>query len=122
MNHSKDLHLLERILKWINKMKDVFAEFNIENFDDFESNETCQLAINQLVTNIYELMKKIDVNFYNKIPLLIKLRRRLKLSRNIASHDYEQLDLDIVYKLIISLASQEIISELEAVLHEYGNH
>jgi len=103
-------------------MQDAFEKFAVKNSEDFEREELCQLSIGMLVINVYELTKKIDEDFYVTIPRFISLRRRLKLSRNIASHDYESLDLDIIYKLIVSLTNSEILEELESVLNEPRNN
>ena len=120
MNLNKNQQCVEKILKWTNAMKDIFAELKINSLEDFENNLTCQLAISQLITNVHELLKKIEDDFHKEIPLFMQLRRRIKLSRDIASHDYESLDLDIVYKLLQSLMSDEIIKELEAALNDIG--
>jgi len=119
MHYNKNLQCIEKILKWIKTMRRLFSEFSIETVEDYENCETCQLAISQLVTNVYELVKKIDENFYEYIPKLMNLKRRIKLSRNIASHDYENLDLDIVYKLVLSITRTEITEELEAIINDY---
>jgi len=121
MPYNKNIQCIGRILKWINKMRNLLNEFSILDFDDFENNETCQLAISQLITNVYELVRKIDENFYIHIPKFIKLRNRIKLSRNIASHEYEFLDLDIVYRLVLNLTDEKIINELEAAIIESEN-
>ena len=121
MPYNKNLQRIEKILKWIFKIQDVLSEFSVQNLSDFEDNETCQLAISQLITNIHELVKKVDDDFYTCVPKFIKLRRRIKLSRNIASHDYESLDIDIIYKLLQSLTHIEIIEELEAIKNDIGS-
>jgi uncharacterized protein with HEPN domain len=112
MTHHTNLQYTEKILKWTGKMQGVFHEFNIKSLQDFEQNETCQLAINQLVTNVHELTKKIDAELYDHIPHLVMLKRKLKYTRNIADHDYESLGLDIVYKLVTSLTHADVYNEL----------
>jgi len=41
---------------------------------------------------------------------------RLKAARNIASHDYDSLDFDIIYRRTMQLISKEVSDELEAVI------
>ncbi|MCL1788004.1 MAG: hypothetical protein FWG38_08455 [Defluviitaleaceae bacterium] len=118
MTHHTNLQYTEKILKWTGKMQGVFHEFNIKSLQDFEQNETCQLAINQLVTNVHELTKKIDAELYDHIPHLVMLKRKLKYTRNIADHDYESLGLDIVYKLVTSLTHADVYNELHSAAQD----
>jgi len=113
MAYNKDLHCIELCLRYIKKMKDVFGEFHIKSLEDFENSETCQLAMTQLITNVHEPSKKINTDVIDKMPLFSKLRMRIKVSRNIASHDYESVDLEIVYRLVTNLIRHEVMTELE---------
>ena len=47
------------------------------------------------------------------MPLFSKIG--LKASRNIASHDYDSLDFDVIYKRTRQLLKSEVADELEAV-------
>lgn len=121
MTHGTNLQYTEKILKWTGKMQGVFHEFNIKSLHDFQQNETCQLAINQLVTNVHELTKKIDEELYDHIPHLVMLKRKLKYTRNIADHDYESLGLDMVYKLVTSLTHADVFDELHRAAEDLRN-
>jgi len=121
MEYNKDLHCIELCVKHIKKMRAVFDEFGIKTLEDFEGSETCQLAITQLVTNIHEPSKKIGDDLTAQMPLFSKQRKRIKVSRNISSHDYESVDWEIVYKLVCDLTKDEIIAELEGVANELRN-
>lgn len=102
-------------------MQGVFHEFDINSLHDFQQNETCQLAISQLVTNVHELTKKIDIELYDHIPHLVMLKRKLKYSRNIADHDYESLGLDMVYKLVKTLTHADVFDELHQAAEDLRN-
>ena len=122
MVYNKNLQCIEKILRWTNKMKAVFTEFNINSLEDFENSETCQLAVTQLITNIHELYKKIDEETLEKLPLLSELRRRIKTARNIASHEYEELDLDTIYRTVRRLIKTTLIEELEGAINDFGEN
>ena len=118
MEYNKNLQCIEKILKWVTKIQDVFAKFEIKKYEDFESNEICQLAINQLITNIYELTKKVESGTLDKMPILKKSRSGLKSARNISSHDYDSLDHRIIYRLVKDLADDKFTEELEGMIDE----
>jgi len=52
-----------------------------------------------------------------KVPTVDKVR--LKTARNIASHDYDSLDFDIIYRITLQLISKEVSKELEAVANDF---
>jgi len=118
MMYNKNLQCIEKILKWTNKMREVLQQFDINSFEDFERNETCQLAITQLITNVHELTKKINKDLINKMPILAKSRVGLKNARNISSHDYDSLDYKIVYDIVKDLTSAKFKNELEGMMDE----
>jgi len=118
MVYNKNLQCIEKILKWTNKIRDVLHEFDINSFRDFERDETCQLAISQLITNVHELTKKINKDIIDKMPILAKSRVGLKNARNISSHDYDSLDYKIVYDIVKDLISTKFKNELEEMIDE----
>ena len=118
MTYNKNLQCIEKILRWTLKTQDVLDKFAIHDYADFEHDEICQLALNQLITNIYELTKKIDNEVLDKMPILSKSRFGLKNARNISSHDYDSLDFKIVYRLVKDLTNTNFKKELEDMLDE----
>ena len=118
MQYNKNQQCIIRILKWVQTIQDVFNKFSVQVYDDFEREEICQLAVNQLITNIYELAKKIDGDIVDKMPLLSKSRLSLKTARNISSHDYDSLDVKIIYRLVNDLTNIDFKRELEAMCNE----
>ena len=116
MQYNKNQQCIEKILKWTKKIQDVLDKFDINDYESFEQDEICQLAINQLITNIHELTKKVDNETLNKMPILAKSKLGLKNARNISSHDYDSLDFRIVYRLVMDLLSSNFKIELEGIL------
>ncbi|MCL2079967.1 MAG: hypothetical protein FWH17_09035 [Oscillospiraceae bacterium] len=108
-----DLICIDKILKYIQTMLNAYFTYQINSADDLANNDLCQLAITQIITNIYELKLKIREETLAQTPLFAKIG--LKAARNIASHDYDGLDFDIIYRRTIQLTRQEISDELEAV-------
>ena len=115
MKQSSELDIvcIGKILKYIQTINNAYTKFDITNADDLAGNDICQLAITQAVTNIYELRQKIQADTLSQMPLFSKIR--LKAARNIASHDYDSLDFDVVYKRTSQLLKSEVADELEAV-------
>ena len=115
MKQSKKLDVIciSKILKYIRTINDSYTMFNIRNANDLDGNDICQLAITQAITNIYQLRQKIREESLTQMPLFNKIG--LKAARNIASHDYDSLDFNIIYKRTLQLLRQEISDELEAV-------
>ena len=115
MKHSKKLDAIciGKILKYIQTINDAYNTFSIGSGDDLDGNGICQLAIAQAITNIYQLRQKIQEETLTKMPMFNRIG--LKAARNIASHDYDSLDFNIVYKRTLQLLRQELSDELEAV-------
>ena len=115
MKQSKELDsaCIKRILKYIQAIRGAYNTFNIESADDLAGNDICQLAITQAITNIYQLQQKIQPETLVRLPIFQGLK--LKGARNIASHDYDSLDFDIIYKRTRQLLGRELFDELESI-------
>jgi len=115
-----DLICLNKILRYIALINKTYNKFEIKSINDLESDEVCQLAIAQAVTNIYEAKKIIRPITLLKAPAFDKIL--LKAARNIASHDYDSLDFEIIYKRTMQLLKSEVLKELEAIIHDLEQH
>jgi len=111
-----DCKCVERILGYIQKLKDMQERFKVHNLDDFNKDDIYQLATAQIFTNIYETEKNIQESTLDKLTVLKKLN--LKVPRNIASHDYESLDFAILYRQVIQLLNSKLTNELEAFIND----
>jgi len=112
-----DIVCIERILKYVDLISDAYSMFNIGSETDLKNSHVCQLAVAQAITNINELRKKLRDETVKKMPLFGSVR--LKAARNIASHDYDSLDFDIIYKRTQQILNPEVNSELEAMKNAF---
>jgi len=110
-NAENDKIYIEKILKYIDLLKEAFEHFGIKKSDDLMDSELAQLTVSQLITNIYETRKNITDETLGILTGFNKLK--LAGARNIASHDYENLNFYIVYDICKKLISVTIGEELE---------
>ncbi len=115
-SNTFDIVCIGKVLKYIKNIEKAYATFSIVNADDLAENELCHLAITQIITNIYEAKQKMQNTTLEKVPLFNKIG--LKAARNIASHDYDSLDFDVVYKRTCQLLKPEVQNELEAAIDD----
>ena len=109
-----DIIYMKKIIKYIALIGETYSKFDINSLEDLENDEVCQLAITQAITNIYEMKKKIRSEALAQAPAFDKIL--LKVARNIASHDYDSLDFEIIYKRTVQLLKSEVSQELEAIV------
>ena len=103
---------IEKILVYINEIQGFFGQYSINSFEDLEGNNLVKYATTQIITNIYELKKKMSGDTLSNLPNFDKIK--LSVARNIASHDYDEVNFSIIY-IICSLLSKSK-NELEEVL------
>jgi len=113
-----DIEYIKKILRYIGMIDKTYDTLGVESREDFECNEICQLAIAQSITNIYEVKKKIRAETLSQVPAFDRIL--LKAARNIASHDYDSLDFEIIYKRTIQLLKPEVSQELEAIVNDFN--
>ena len=107
---------IEKIINYIDDIQDCFLHFDIYSYNDFGRKRLAQFAISQIITNIYETKKDMQQATLDKIPEFDKIR--LAATRNIASHDYENLNFKIIYEICGKLNSEQIKGALE---YEYDH-
>jgi uncharacterized protein with HEPN domain len=78
-----------------------------------KSERLSQFAVTQIITNIYELKKKLTPEVLIDMPNFDKIK--LAGARNIASHDYEQVNFRMIYDICDMLTSEAVESELSGV-------
>jgi uncharacterized protein with HEPN domain len=110
-NHENDIVYIEKILKYISLIEETFGHFNITGAEELILSEIAELAVTQIITNIYESKKKLSGEALNNLTEFNKLR--ISGARNIASHDYENLNFHIIYSICEKLVSEKIRKELE---------
>lgn len=83
---------------------------------DLENKGLAGYAVTQIITNIHKLKKKLTDEALLKLPKFDKIR--LAGARNIASHDYDRVNFEMVYDFCKMLLSNKIKSELSEVLND----
>ena len=115
-NHKTDKACIEKILKYMNDIRTCISHFNIDSFEVLQDKRLAQLAITQSITNIHEVKRLIDEDVLDKMPTFAGIK--LSAARNIASHDYENVNFRIIYDVCKKLTASDITEELE---NEYNN-
>jgi len=93
--NKRDVVILKKILKEIDDIKRYTAGMTAENF--YEDDKT-QKAVAMTLINIGELSKAFSSEFIERnkeIPW-----KAVQATRNIAAHNYEYFDMQIVWKTI----------------------
>ena len=115
-SNEHDIKSLNNIIKSLNNIKKAFEQNNINNTNNLKNDEITQAACSQFITNIQESKRKLQDETYNKLVELNKVK--LAGARNIASHDYDSLDFDIIYYICERLIKPIIFAEAYKVLTE----
>jgi len=110
-----DIICVEKILKYIDDIKDCLEHFNIKSHNDLKSTRLSQLAITQVITNICEVKKKITPETLQNLQKFDRIK--VVGARNIASHDYERINFKIIYDICNMLSCDKVIAELKEVVN-----
>ena len=104
---------IEKIQMRIIQLKELYEMYDISNAQDLEDIYPCHLAVTQLITVLYQCRQRLTDEALAKVPTFSKIK--LRVERNIASHDYDSLDFKIIYERVCKLLSAEVTGELEVV-------
>ena len=118
-SEKTDKICIKKILEYIDDIKDCFDHYSIESYKNLENKRIAQYAITQIITNIYELKKKIGDETLSKLPEFDKIR--LAGARNIASHNYDRVNFEIIYDICKMLLNVKIERELKEVAKDGGD-
>jgi len=113
-SNESDIQILNNIAKYLTNIRKTFEKNEIKNVNHFVTDEIAQAACTQFITNIYEAKKKLQDKTYNKLIELNKIN--LSGARNIASHDYNSLDFNIIYYISLRLINTTISDEINNTL------
>lgn len=97
---------IEKIVKNIDRIKTAYAHFGIKAPVDLMNCDLAQLAVTQAITNIYEAKKLFRQETLNNIKEFDMIR--ISATRNIASHDYDSVNFNIIYDISVKLMSKQI--------------
>jgi uncharacterized protein with HEPN domain len=109
-NMETDKIYIEKILNYINVLRETFGHFGINSAESLIGSEIASAAVTQTITNIYAAKKNLTGEILGNLNEFGKLK--LSGARNIASHDYDSLNFNIIYDICIKLISDKIGEEL----------
>ena len=111
---------IEKILGYIGDIKECFEHYGINSHEELEDKKLAQYATTQILTNIYGLKKKVTESTLSNLPEFDKIR--LATARNIASHDYDEINFKIVYDICKKkLLSETVMNELKGAMIDADN-
>ena len=108
-----------KILKYTDENKQVLQQGNIETAQDLERSLSPKYAVTQLITNIYEVSKKLQPDILQSLTEFNRIKTRT--ARQIASHDYVKVDFNIILNICKNLTKDNVIAELNNFLKGNDN-
>lgn len=93
--NNRDLLILNKIIQYSEQITATIDRFNLTQ-KSFEEDFVAKNAISMCILQIGELVGKLSDDFkseYNNIPW-----RDIKAMRNIAAHNYGEIDIDILWE------------------------
>jgi hypothetical protein len=112
---SADEQCVMKVEKYSKKIDEAYRCIAQMSADDIEDS-LYGFALAQCMTNLYETILRVNSDRLSE--MLFPLLKRTRTSRNIASHDYDSLNWDIVKqncKAIISFVTPEVLLECKKI-------
>jgi len=109
-----DVITIKKILGYIKNIEECFEHFDIKSSHDLESMRLAQLATTQAITNMFEAKKKLRPEAIDVIPVFDRVK--IGRARNIASHDYDSVDFNIIFDICKRLMGEAVNNELNRVI------
>lgn len=112
---SIDEQCISKIEKYVTKINELYSL--VEHLSDIQIEDGFYgLALTQCLTNLYELVIKVSSEelSYKLMPIL----QKTKTTRNIASHDYDSINWNIIKrncKSIIALVTTDYLCECQNI-------
>lgn len=98
-------------------MNDCMKTFNINSADVLRKSEFAQRIYTQCITTIEANKRLLDSKTISYLILFNKIN--LKRTRDISSHDYGSVDMNIVYRISTKLLDKSVLSELRKELIQF---
>lgn len=95
---NKDNETLKKIVSYCDDVAYLMTKYN-SSFEQYENDISFQYSCNMCIIQIGELVSRLSDEFveeYNDIPW-----HAIKRMRNLHAHDYENVDLEIVWNSLI---------------------
>lgn len=112
MRNDNDRVVLERMIKYCEDVEILLERFD-RSFDSYTSDISFQYSCNMCIIQIGELVGRLSEEFIdanNNIPWYA-----IKAMRNLHAHDYENVDLEIVWNTL-TVEIPNLKSQLEQFL------
>jgi len=116
---NTDTQCIVKILRYIDDIQAILDNDNVKSFQDLSNSLSAKYAVTQLLTNVYELSRKLQDSTLQSLkgfnsPVL-------KKARQIASHDYDAIDFRSIYNLCLNLTGEAVRKELQECLEAIKN-
>ena len=95
---NKDIMVLKKIIKYCDDIKLLVEKYNV-SFENYKNDISFQYSANMCIIQIGELVGRLSdsiIEDNTDIPW-----RAIKAMRNLHAHDYDNVDLDIVWTTLI---------------------
>ena len=116
---KKDIKIVNSIIKNINDIKETFEHFGIDNAFELKKEKFAQACFMQFITRLEQDKTMLTKETLLKLKLLNNIDTRNL--RNSSSHDYWNVNFDVVFTICTRLIKASVFSELYAVLAELEN-
>ncbi len=94
---NEDRAVLERIIKYCNDIEALLSEYG-SDYELYKNRISFQYSCNMCIIQIGELVGRLTDDFiekHNEVPW-----HAIKAMRNLHAHDYERVDLEIVWNTL----------------------
>ena len=102
---SRDVQVLQKILKYLNKMSQKIKQYNCSSLYSFSQSEDCRDVCSFYILQISELSKMLTKDSYNSLPFLCN--GSIVAVRNMIAHDYVGLQIPMLYSFVASCISSQ---------------
>lgn len=109
---SEDDEVLKKIIKYCKDIDFLMGKYNA-SFSNYKSDISFQYACNMCIIQIGELVGRLSADFIeenSQIPW-----HEIKSMRNIHAHDYDRVDLDIVWNTLCE-DIPDLLRKIEEIL------
>lgn len=116
---SSNINYITRIIKEIHVLRDGMKTFNTDSAASLKKSDFAQRICTQCITTIEANKRLLSDGVLSRIPLFNAIN--LKRTRDISSHDYGSVDMNIVYRICTKLTEKGVLFELRSELKHLIN-
>ena len=101
---------LNRMLDEISVIEETFNDYSVQNTAKLKQKAVAQRAVTQCITTLDALKKNLPQDTLDNLSALKSIN--LTKTRNIASHDYDSVSFDFVFRICQRLMESAVSDEL----------